>query len=73
MLILAMPFLFGSNRGGGAGQRVFIGIIVGIVFHLANRSVNELGIVYGFSPIVSAFMPSLIFFGVGVLALRRVR
>ncbi len=73
MLILAMPFLFGSNRGGGAGQRVFIGIIVGIVFYLANRSVNELGIVYGFSPIVSAFMPSLLFFVIGLLALRRVR
>ena len=73
MLILAMPFLFGSNRGGGAGQRVFIGIIVGIVFYLANRSVNELGIVYGFSPIASAFIPSLLFFAIGLIALRRVR
>lgn len=73
MLILAMPFLFGSNRGGGAGQRVFIGIIVGIVFYLANRSVNELGIVYGFSPLVSAFMPSLLFFLIGLIALRRIR
>ncbi|MEH6457088.1 MAG: LPS export ABC transporter permease LptG [Cocleimonas sp.] len=72
MLILAMPFLFGSNRGGGAGQRVFIGIVVGIVFYLANRSVNELGIVYGFSPIASAFFPSLLFFAIGLLALRRV-
>lgn len=73
MLILAMPFLFGSNRGGGAGQRVFIGIIVGIVFYLANRSINELGIVYGFSPIMSAFMPSLLFFGIGLIALKRLR
>lgn len=73
MLILAMPFLFGSNRGGGAGQRVFIGIVVGIVFYLANRSVNELGIVYGFSPIVSAFLPSLLFFTIGLFALKRIR
>ncbi len=73
MLILAMPFLFGSNRGGGAGQRVFIGIVVGIVFYLANRSVNELGIVYGFSPIVSAFFPSLLFFAIGLFALKRIR
>ena len=71
MLILAMPFLFGSNRGGGAGQRVFIGIVVGIVFYLANRSANELGIVYGFSPLVSAFLPSLLFLIVGILALKR--
>jgi len=73
MLILAMPFLFGSNRGGGAGQRVFIGIVVGIVFYLANRSVNELGIVYGFSPALSAFIPSILFFVLGLLALRRIR
>jgi len=73
MLILAMPFLFGSARGGGAGQRVFIGIVVGIVFYLANRSVNELGIVYGFSAIFSAFLPSLIFLGIGMFALSRIR
>ena len=73
MLILAMPFLFSSNRGGGAGQRVFIGIVVGIVFYLVNRSVNELGIVYGFSPLVSAFIPSVLFLGVGLLALKRIR
>ncbi len=72
MLILAMPFLFGSARGGGTGQRVFIGIVVGIVFFLANRLVNELGIVYGFSPFMSAFLPSLLFFGVGVFALNRI-
>jgi len=73
MLILAMPFLFSSNRGGGAGQRVFIGIIVGIVFYLANRSVNELGTVYGFSPFASAFFPSLLFLAIGLLAINRIR
>jgi lipopolysaccharide export system permease protein len=71
MLLLAMPFLFGSARGGGTGQRVFIGIVVGIVFFLANRMINELGIVYGLSPFISAFLPSFLFFGVGVLALSR--
>ena len=73
MLILSMPFLFGSSRGGGAGQRVFIGIVVGIVFSLSNRAINELGITYGFSPFVSAFLPSLIFFAVGLFYLGRIR
>jgi len=73
MLILAMPFLFGSARGGGAGQRVFIGIVVGIAFYLANRLINELGGVYGFSPFLSAFLPSIMFFGAGILALNRIR
>ena len=73
MLILAMPFLFGSARGGGAGQRVFIGIVVGIAFYLANRLINELGGVYGFSPFLSAFLPSIIFLGAGMLAMNRIR
>lgn len=71
MLILAMPFLFGSNRGGGAGQRVFIGIVIGIIFYLANRSTNELGIVYGFSPFISAFLPSILFLCIGLFAISR--
>ena len=73
MLLLAMPFLFGSNRSGGAGTRLFIGIVVGIVFSLVNRSINELGIVYGFSPIVSAFLPLLIFLIIGLFAISRIR
>jgi len=73
MLILAMPFLFGSERGGGAGQRVFIGIIVGIVFFLTNRMINDLGVVYGFSPIISAFLPTLLFLFIGVFAISKLR
>ncbi len=73
MLLLAMPFLFGSNRSGSAGTRLFIGIVVGIVFSLVNRSINELGIVYGFSPIVSAFLPLLLFLVIGLFAISRIR
>jgi lipopolysaccharide export system permease protein len=73
MLILAMPFLFGSQRGGGTGQRVFIGIIVGISFFLLNRVLNELGIVYGITPIISAFLPLFIFLLISLLVLRRIR
>ena len=71
MLILAMPFLFGSIRGGGIGQRIFVGILVGIVFYLANRTANELGSVYGFSPLISAFSPSILFLFIGLFAISR--
>jgi len=73
MLILAMPFLFGSQRGGGTGQRVFIGIVVGIVFFLLNRVFNELGIVYNINPFISAFLPLFIFFLLSILVLQRIR
>ena len=73
MLILAMPFLFNSQRSGGAGQRVFIGIVVGIAFFLLNRVLNELGIVYGITPFISAFLPLSIFLALSLFVLSRVR
>lgn len=73
MLLLAMPFLFGSQRGGGAGQRVFIGIIAGIAFFLINKVLNQLGVVYGVTPMLSAFAPALIFMGISILSLQKVR
>ncbi|PWQ94634.1 LPS export ABC transporter permease LptG [Leucothrix arctica] len=73
MLFLAMPFLFGSQRGGGAGQRVFIGIIAGIAFFLINKVLNQLGSVYGVTPLLSAFSPALIFLGISIITLQRIR
>ena len=73
MLVIAMPFLFGSNRGSGAGALLFYGIVLGILFSLANRAINELGFVLGISPILSAFVPSLLFLFGGLLFLNRIR
>lgn len=73
MLILAIPFLFGSQRSGSTGQRVFIGLIVGISFFLINRALNELGVVYAFPPVVSAFLPLAVFLLMGVWGISRIR
>ncbi len=68
-----MPFLFGSQRTGGTGQRVFIGLVVGIVFFLINRALNELGSVYEFTPIASTFLPLIIFLSIGIIGIQRIR
>jgi len=73
MLLLAMPFLFSAQRSSSIGQRLFIGIIVGIVFHLLNSIVNELGIVYNLPAVVSAFLPVLLFLLISLLFLQRVK
>ncbi|SFM35674.1 lipopolysaccharide export system permease protein [Ectothiorhodospira mobilis] len=73
MLLLALPFVFGSLRSGGAGQRLFIGILVGVGFHLLNRMLNHMGLVYGLPPLLSAALPMVLFLAVAVVALRRVR
>jgi len=72
MLMLAMPFLFASQRSANTGQRVFIGIVVGITFFLLNNVLNEVGTVYNMPALVSAFFPVLLFLVVSLLALKRI-
>ncbi|MEZ5452022.1 MAG: LPS export ABC transporter permease LptG [Thiothrix sp.] len=72
MLIIAAPFVFSFQRNAGAGQRIFIGIIIGIVFFLFNRILANVGIVYGIPPLLSATLPLLVFLVGGVWMLRRV-
>lgn len=73
MLLITIPLVFGSLRSVGAGQRIFIGVMIGIVFYLANRMLNHLGVVYGLPPVLSAFLPTLIFLALAVYGTTRVR
>lgn len=72
MLMLALPFVFGSARSGGAGQRLFLGIVIGLVFYFANRLANQFGLVYGISPVISASAPVVLFFIISLFGLYRV-
>lgn len=73
MLLVALPFVFGSQRSGGAGQRLFVGILLGIGYFLISRLINQVGVVYGIAPFISAIAPVAIFLAVGLVMLRRVR
>jgi lipopolysaccharide export system permease protein len=72
MLLVAMPFVFGPLRSGGGGQRMFIGILIGVIFHLINQTFNKLGLVYGISPFIAATSPLFIFLTVSLGFIRRV-
>ena len=73
MLIIAAPFVFNFQRNAGAGQRIFIGILIGISFFLINRLLGSMGLVYGLPPLLSATLPLLLFLLGGVWMLRKVR
>lgn len=73
MLIIAAPFVFSFQRNAGAGQRIFIGILIGIVFFLFNRTLGSIGIVYGIPPLLSATLPLLMFLLGGLWMLKRIR
>lgn len=72
MLLLALPFIFGSQRTGSGGQRIFIGIMLGIGYFLSSNLLNQMGLVYGMPPFLSAVAPLLVFGSLGMVMLKRV-
>ena len=73
MLLIAMPFAFGSQRSASTGQRLLIGVLLGLVFFLANRMLSNVVLLYGYPPVVGAALPTAVFFGMAIFALKRVR
>lgn len=74
MLLIAMPLVFTSSpRTGGTGQRVIIGLLLGILFFIFNRAINQLGIVYGLMPVISASIPLIFVTIISVFLMRRIR
>jgi len=78
MLLLAVPFVFGQIRSGGLGQRVFIGIMLGLFYGLMQGQLGYYGIIgyigafYGFPPVVSAALPGAIFLMLAIFLIRRI-
>lgn len=58
MILLAVCIVKCEGRAVGLGQRVFVGALVGIVFHLLNQVSGHLGIVYGLPAFIGAGLPS---------------
>jgi lipopolysaccharide export system permease protein len=55
--MLAVPFVFGPMRATGAGKRTVIGILIGVVFFLLTRTLENSGQVYGLDPVMIGWTP----------------
>ena len=73
MLVVAMPFVFGPQRSAGAGQRLLVGLLLGLAFFLVNYLLGNVVLLYGYPPLAGAILPSLLFLGGGFYALHRLR
>jgi lipopolysaccharide export system permease protein len=71
MVVLAIPFVFRLQRGGGFGHRLFIGILLGLAFYLISKGFGYVVLVYGIPPIVGAVTPLIAFLMVALVMLRR--
>ncbi len=73
MLLLTVPLVFGGVRSSGAGQRIFLGVLIGFAFILLNRLLIRVGLVYGLPPALSALLPTLLVLSGGIYGIVRLR
>lgn len=73
MPILALAFVFGSLRTGGAGARLMIGVGVGLSYYLASEMLANSGQVFDLNPALVSWLPTVILLLVTLGALARVR
>jgi lipopolysaccharide export system permease protein len=55
-----LPFIFGLVRSGGFGQRLLIGIMLGLMLYLFNRTLLNMGEVFHLHPVMITALPSII-------------
>ncbi len=69
MMMLALPFASYQRRAGGVGAMVFMGIVLGLVFHFAGRLFASLGALNDWQPFMSATAMSGLFLLLGMAML----
>ncbi|MBI3230744.1 MAG: LPS export ABC transporter permease LptG [Burkholderiales bacterium] len=72
MMALALPFAYLHVRSGGVSLKIFIGIMMGISFHLLNSLFSTLALLNTWPPLLTAIAPSFLYFMLALLALWRV-
>jgi lipopolysaccharide export system permease protein len=71
MCLLAVPFVLGTQRQGNTGQRLLIGILLGLAFIVAERLLTQLGTQFEINAFLVALMPNLFFFSIAVYLLAK--
>jgi lipopolysaccharide export system permease protein len=69
MMLLALPFASYHRRAGGVGAMIFMGIVLGLVFHFAGRLFASLGALNDWQPFISATAMTGLFLLLGMAML----
>jgi lipopolysaccharide export system permease protein len=72
MVLLAVSFIFGPLRSVTVGLRIMVGLIIGLLFHYLQDFMVHASTVFDVPPWFATLMPIAMFFGVGLVLLRRV-
>ena len=72
MVLLALPFCFSSLRSASLGQRVFVGVLLGLAFDIINKGFGSFGLAMQLPPLLGALLPTMLFLALSLVLLRRV-
>ncbi len=73
MILLAVPFSAFQKRSGGVGAKIFVGIMLGLIFHFVSKLFAHFGQLNDWPPFLSASFPSWVFLAVAAVMLFRVQ
>ncbi len=73
LVLIAISFIFGPLREVTMGFRIFIGVLVGVVFRTSQDMLAPASLVYGFQPVFASLLPIVIALVIGAWLLRRAR
>lgn len=73
MMLLAVPYVLGSLRDSGAGQRLLVGVLIGVAFWVGNEMVVSSALIYRWPPLPSALAPSVVVLLIALWRLRGAR
>lgn len=71
LVVCALPFAFGALRSGGMGKRIFIGMVLAIAWNFLQRSLVNVGAVYGLNLALSTVLPALLMMAAAFWYFRR--
>lgn len=73
LVLIAISFIFGPLREVTMGQRIFTGVVFGIVFRLSQSLLGPSSLVFGFPPVIAVLVPIGVCALLGVYLLNRTR
>ncbi len=71
ILLFTFPFAISNNRSGKMGEKLLIGIVIGLIFNMVNRISAEFSLLFNFSPFFSATFLTFITLIISILLIRR--
>lgn len=73
MLLISIPFVLGPLRLASMGQRILVGVLLGIGFRLVNEALGQSALFYHLNLAIFSTCPTVLFFAVALVLLYKAR